>query len=368
MRIAVHAKVLSEDKPNGIGVYAYNLLKAISGIDAENEYTLYSNKPIVQKISAANFKEKIFNFPAGWSYIRFPFEFLKRDHDLLFVPKEFVPPLFRPKTVVACYGFGKKTVKEEHLSAGSWLNMWIGANYALRVADSIIAISESVKSDIVENCGIGAGKITVTHLGYDEELYKPYTDKELQGKIKLKYGIKGRFVINTASLLWHRKNITRLIAAFKLFKSRSGSDYQLLITGKRGESYEEIVNLISSLDLKKDVILTDYVPIDDMPLLLNAADFMVFPSLHEGFGLSVLEAMACGCPVITSNVSSLPEVVGDAGILIDPYKIEEIASAMEHVAVDGAIREKMKQKGSRRAKTFSWERTARETLKVFEGV
>jgi len=244
----------------------------------------------------------------------------------------------------------------------------MGANYALRVADSIIAISESVKSDIVENCGIGAGKITVTHLGYDEKLYKPYTDKELQDNIKLKYGIKSRFIINTSSLLWHRKNVTRLIAAFKLFQSRSASDYQLLITGKRGESYEEIVGLISSLDLKKDVILTDYVPIDDMPLLLNAADFMVFPSLHEGFGLSVLEAMACGCPVITSNVSSLPEVVGDAGILIDPYKIEEIASAMEHVAVDGATREKMKQKGSRRAKTFSWERTARETLKVFEGV
>lgn len=366
MNIAVHAKVLSETQPNGIGIYTYNLLKAISKIDGKNSYTLYSNQPIAQRIDAGNFSERILKFPKLWSYLRFPFEFVSGRYDLLFVPSAMVPPLKRPKTVIVFYGFGEKAVRDDKFSIQTKTHFLIAANYAFKKADSIIAISESARKDIVENYRVDPGKVTVTPLGYDKELYMPCNDRELLDRIKKKYCITKNYILNTTSLLWHRKNLVRLIKAFQLFKTKTRADYQLVITGKRGESYEEIIGLLSSLGLENDVILTDYIPKEDLPVLLSGADCMVYPSLHEGFGLSVLEAMACGCPVITSNTSSLPEVIGDAGVMIDPYSVEEMASAIEKVLESRETREKMIKMGLARAETFSWEKTARLTIDVFE--
>lgn len=368
MRIAVHAKVLSERQLNGLGVYAFNLLKAISKIDQKNQYVLYSNEPIVQKITADNFQEKILNFPKLWSYVRFPFEFVGDKYDLLFVPKEMVPPVKRPKTVVTCHGFGQRGVHEDRLPLSAKANIWIAANYALKSADKIIVVSESVKKDIVENCGIAPDKISVTLLGYDDSLYKPCSDENAIDAVKRRYGIKNKYIINTSSLLWHRKNIVRLVKAFHICKAKGISGHQMVITGKKGEAYQEIIELIGALGLGHDVLLTDYIPTEDMPVLLSGADAMVFPSLHEGFGLSVLEAMACGCPVITSNVFSMPEVAGDAGILVDPYDEKQIASAMEKILCDQQRKNKMRIDSIERAKFFSWEKTARETLRAFESV
>lgn len=365
MRIAVHAKVLSETRPVGIGIYTYNVLKAISKLDYKNEYVLYSNEPIVQKIEASNFKEKLINFPGGWTYLRFPFEFIDNKYDLLFMPKEVVPPFKRPKTVIVCYDLGLIRDPKERVPLSARLHYLISVNYAFKVADRIIAISEATKKDLVEKCKINPEKITVTHLGYDEGLYKQSSDANLIKKVKEKYGISKNYFINTSSLLWHRKNVTGLIKAFNLVKPKGGG-LQLVITGKKGESYEEVESLISSLGLQKDVILTSYIPVEEMPVLLSGAEALVFPSFYEGFGLPLVEAMACGCPIITSNISSLPEVAGDAGILVDPYNTQQIADAMGKVLTDPDFSEKMRQKGLIRAKNFSWEKTARLTLDVFE--
>lgn len=366
MRIAVHAKVLSETKPVGIGIYTYNLLKAISAIDNRNEYTLYSNEPIIKKINKGNFKEKILHSHAGWTYYRLPLEFLRNKYDLLFVPKEVVPPFKRPKTVIVCYDLGLMRDPKNRTSFNASLHYHISVNYAFKAADRIIAISDATKRDLVEKCNIKPDKITVTPLGYDENLYKPITDEDLIQRVKEKYGIRDKFIINTSSLLWHRKNVTGLIKAFNIFRSRGGLDYQLVITGKKGESYEEILGLISSFGLEKNVILTGYVPVEEMPVLLSTADALVFPSFYEGFGLPLVEAMACGCPVITSNVSSLPEVAGDGGVLVDPYDVNNIAQTMEKVLFDAELRKKMRENGIARSKKFSWEKTARLTLDVFE--
>lgn len=367
MRVAVHAKVLSEQQPTGIGVYTYNVLKAISALDNKNQYTLYSNEPIVRKIEAGNFKEKILNFPKLWSYLRFPFEFTNNKYDLLFVPKETLPPIKRPKTVVTCFDL-MGLMFANRIAMDGKIHFWFAVNYALKRADRILAISESTKQDILDACKISPDKVIVTPLGYDSHLYKPDSDEEAQFVLKKKYGIKERYIINTSSLLWYRKNLTTLIKAFHLSLSKSSVNYQLVITGKRGESYDEITALIDSLGLAKKVILTSYIPASDMPVLLNGAEALVFPSLHEGFGLPIVEAMACGCPVITSNVSSMPEVLGDAGILVDPHSVDEISNAITKVFFDPSLRERMSIKGLERAKMFSWERTARETLKVFESL
>jgi glycosyltransferase involved in cell wall biosynthesis len=367
MKIAVHAKVLSERQFTGIGIYTYNLLNSLSKIDKENQYVLYSNQPIVNKISAHNFKEKILKFPKLWSYFRLPFEFINNKYDLLFIPKEMVPPIKRPKTIIVCHDL-MGLIFADHISLDSKIHFWIATHYALKVADKIIAVSQSTKGDIIKICGVDPEKIIVIYHGYDKEMYKPCSNNDLIQQVKKRYGIKANYIINTSSLLWHRKNLIRLIKAFNICRSKGIIDHQLVITGKKGESYNEIVNLISSLGLKKDVILTDYIPSEDIPILLSGADAMIFPSLHEGFGLPIVEAMACGCPVITSNNSAMPEVAGDAGILINPYNIEEIASAIEKVLTDFSLRNKMRQKGLNRAKMFSWERTARETLKVFKNL
>jgi len=141
-----------------------------------------------------------------------------------------------------------------------------------------------------------------------------------------------------------------------------------VITGERGNAYKEIINLIEYLKLKDDVILTGYVPVEDVPLLLNGAEVLVFTSKYEGFGFPILEAMACGCPVITSNVSSMPEVAGDAAILVNPEDENEIAEAIGNVLKDDNIKKQLREKGFEEVKKFSWEKVAKETLKVIEGV
>jgi len=368
MRIAVHARVLGERQLNGIGVYTYNLLKSIAVVDKENEYALYSNRPMVHKIRAENFHERVLNFPKLWSYLRLPFEFINEKYDLLFIPKEMVPFGRRPKTVVTCYDFGRLIDPKDRISFDAKIHFWLASHYALRAAEKIIAISESTKKDIVKYCGISPNKITVTPLGYDSELNKPCQDQNLIRIVKEKYGLKEKYIINTSGILWTRKNLLTLIKAFQMGRLRGRIDHQLIITGRKGEAYEEVVKLIDSLKLAGKVILAGYIPEEDMPVLLSGAEALTFPSLYEGFGLVLLEAMACGCPVITSNCSAMPEVVGDAGILVNPYNEEEIVCAIERVLTDAELKKQMVEKGLQRAKLYSWEKTARETLKVFENL
>lgn len=367
MRIAVYAKVLSEEQPTGIGVYTYNLLKALSRIDGKNEYTLYSNEPIIKKIEAGNFREKILKFPRFWSYLRLPFEFLGGRYDVLFVPKEMIPPLIRPKTAVVCYDL-MGTIFPERIALDGKIHFWMAVNYALKRADRIIAISEATKKDIIRQCGVPPEKVSVTHLGYDDRLYRPCADEGLIGKVKARYGIDSPYLINTSSVIWYRKNIPGAVKAFHASRAGGASGLKLVITGKRGEAYEEVSRLVKSLGLEKDVIFTGYLPLEDMPVLLSGASALFFPSLDEGFGLPLVEAMACGCPVVTSNVSAMPEVAGGAAMLVDPYNIEEMAAAIGKVAADGSLRDAMRRKGFERVKHFSWEMTARRTLEIFEGL
>lgn len=369
MKIAVHAKVLSEEMPSGIGYYTYNLLKTLSAIDKKNEYILYSNIPILHKIKAENFKEEIIKFPKFWTYLRWPLELRNGRYDLIFIPHEKLPPFVNTRKVITVYDLHSlKRYFTSPISVSAKIHFLIAIKYAIKKADRVIAISESTKRDIIENCNINPDNVIVTPLGYDEELYKPYSNDDLIRSAKKRYGIKDNYIINTSSLLWYRKNLSRLIKAFYICKSKGAINHQLVITGKRGEAYGEIVSLIKFLNLEKDVILTGYISTEDMPILFSGADALVFPSLHEGFGLPILEAMACGCPVITSNCSAMPEVVENAGLLVNPYNEEDIAYAIEKVLVDTELRNQLRSKGFERVKNFSWERTARETLKVFESL
>jgi glycosyltransferase involved in cell wall biosynthesis len=368
MRIAVHAKVLSEAEPTGIGVYVANILRALSRVDPETEYVLYSNEPLRQTIEAPNFRTKILRFPRFWSYLRLPFEFVDGRYDLLFVPKEQLPPFVRPPTVLVVFDLMALTFPDR-MTVANKVHFRMAVKWALPRADAVIAISEATKRHVVAACGVDPARITVTHLGYDPALFRPQRDPARAAEVRRRLGIRGAYFLNTSSVIWYRKNLVRVVQALAGLKAVHGpATPQLVITGKRGEGYEDLREWCRRLQLCDDVITTGYVPAEDLPVLLSNAVALVFPSLDEGFGLPLVEAMACGCPVVSSNRSAIPEVVGDAGLLVDPEDTAALQAAMERVWREPDTKSALVQRGLERAPRFSWDEAARATRAVFERV
>jgi len=233
-------------------------------------------------------------------------------------------------------------------------------------ADAIIAISNHTKMDCIKYLGIPEEKIRVIYDAADE-IFKPEKNKEeMKNHLKDKYGIKFPFILSVGTLE-KRKNLPNVLKAFYRLK-KTGNHHKLVIVGKMGWKYNKIFSTMEELDLKKDVIFTGYVPDEDLVKIYNAADLFVFPSIYEGFGLPPLEAMACGCPVITSNTSSLPEVVGDAGVMVDPYDDKTLADEMHRILSNNGFKTELSKKSLERAELFSWRQTAKETWKVYEEV
>jgi glycosyltransferase involved in cell wall biosynthesis len=234
-------------------------------------------------------------------------------------------------------------------------------------ADAIIAVSNHTKMDCIKYLGIPEEKIRVIYEATDE-IFKPVKNdkEETQKYLENKYGIKFPFILSVGTVE-EKKNIPNVIKAFYRLK-KAGNNHKLVIVGKLGWKYDEVFKTINDLDLMKNVILTGYVPDEDLVKLYNTADIFVYPSIYEGFGLPPLEAMACGCPVITSNTSSLPEVVGDAGVLIDPLDSKSIADEMHNILTNNEFKNELRKKSLERAKLFSWRETAKETWKVYEEI
>lgn len=366
MRIAVHAKMLSESALNGMGYYTYNLLKGLAVIDKKNIYDLYSSDAIIHKIEAANFRERVTGAPFFWTNLKLPRVLAKEPHDIIFVPHEKLPPFVAGRKVITVYDLvSLRQYLRNPISVTAKIHFFKAITWTIKKADAVLVISEATKQSVIDVTGIDPGRITVTPLGYDTALYLPMPAEDC-ASVKKKYGISKGYFINTSSLLWYRKNLPRLIRAFARIADESNTS--LVITGKRGMDYDNVVEAAQKAGVEKDVLLLGYVPLEDMPRLLSGAVGLVFPSLHEGFGLPIVEAFACGCPVITSNISSMPEVAGDAAILVDPFDEAAIASAMTRLSDDAALRESMIKRGLERARSYSWEKTARLTLGVFEGL
>jgi glycosyltransferase involved in cell wall biosynthesis len=207
-------------------------------------------------------------------------------------------------------------------------------------------------------------KIEVVH-GAVDSLFKPAKDAGAIEKIKKIYNISDKYILSVGRLD-PRKNILRLIEAFKIFKKNKDFTHKLVIVGKKDYLSSAIEKAIK--EMPDQIIMAGYVPDESLAVLYSRAEVFVYPSLFEGFGLPVLEAMACGCPVISSNTSSIPEVSGGAALLIDPYKVEEIAAAINKVVLDDRLREEMILKGLKRAEFFKWGFSAGKLLKVFERI
>lgn len=262
------------------------------------------------------------------------------------------------KTIITCHDLIPWVYDNNRLP--TWkLNM-----KGLKKADRIITVSEYSKNEIVKYVGYPEDQITVIPNAVDHNNYYVKRDREIVKKLGVPDTQKVILYVGSEQ---PRKNVPFLLEAISLLKKKLPG-IKLLKIGVPQVSgvREELLKLIEVLDIQKEVIFVGYVSENDLTKYYNAADLFVFPTLYEGFGLPPLEAMACGTPVITSNVTSLPEVVGDSAVTIDPYDVNAFAEAMYDLLTDEKLRENMINKGLKRAQLFNWEKSAKETLKVYE--
>jgi Glycosyltransferase len=239
----------------------------------------------------------------------------------------------------------------------------------MKKADKIITISQHTKKDLLEHLMIPPEQIEPVYLGVDPH-FRVIHQNQLT-ETREKYHLPERFILYVGSEQ-PRKNFQSVIRAFQSLKNTYNLEGIKLVKVGRPQIGEDdrkaIFDLIGELGLAKDVFFMDYVPEEDLPSMYNLADLFVYPSLYEGFGLPPLEAMACGTPVVTSNTSSLPEVVGDAGIMVDPLDVDALADSMHQVLTDDVLHEKLRNMGIARAREFSWEKTAQKTWQIYEQV
>jgi len=235
-----------------------------------------------------------------------------------------------------------------------------------RRAGAVITDSEHSRRDIIGRWGLSPSKVVVIPLA-PASSFRPMDRDGAAERLRARFGLPERFILN-AGRLQPRKNLGRLVRAYGRARKEGGVAIPLVIAGRKKYKYEDVEKAISSTGLGESVIMPGPVPDEDLPALYSAAEVFVFPSLYEGFGLPPLEAMACGTPVVASNAASLPEVLGDAALLFDPLDEEAMTGAMVRALTDPDLRESLRARGLARASQFTWERTARETLNVYEGL
>lgn len=354
----------------GIGTYTHNLIQQLNEIDEFNQYYLIhgESKDIQVYKTNEEILIKKYSFSKGsrsiWRYFSTPLKLksmkqLDIVHDTYEIgPLSFKMPFKRIITVHDLSPF----LFPDTFSSSTVLLHKILFSKTLRSVDKIITVSESSKYDLVTHFNVSEDKIKVIFNGVDTK-FRPLT-KDIINEFLRTYNINFHFILYVGTLE-PRKNLPTLLKAYHQLKKRN-INHKLVIAGKKGWKYQEIFETIDKLNLKDDIIFTGYVPENYLPALYNAADVFVYPSIYEGFGLPPLEAMACGTPVITSNTSSLPEVVGNAGIMVDPNNIDMLATAMYEVLSDDSLMKEMAKKGLDRAKLFDWKGCAAETLKVYE--
>lgn len=232
-------------------------------------------------------------------------------------------------------------------------------------ANKVICISESTRQDYLSYFKVPSELAAVVELGKDDS-YHPDLDRQEINQLLKKYAIDGEYILFIGTIE-PRKNVSNLILAFERLIA-DGFPHSLVVVGKKGWHYDSIFHLVKERNLTDRVIFTGFIEESEKPLFLAGASVFVYPSLYEGFGIPVLEALACGTPTITSNVSSMPEVAGDAALLVNPENLEEIYDAMKKVLMDSSLRSELKARSLRQAANFSWEKTANMTIEVYRGV
>jgi len=367
MRIAIDARKLHD---YGIGTYVRNLASQLARQDRDDTYVLIcrrADEPWVRGLGPRF--EPLIEGAGNYSVLEqvaIPFDLRRAKVDLFHAPHYVVSPLTACPTVVTIHDC-------IHLRFPQYLPNRTAAVYArffmataARRARRILTVSQASKEDILHFLKVPASKVEVIHNALDERLAAPPTEDEI-ARVRDRFLVNAPFILYAGNIKPH-KNVDRLIEAFAIVRSRGGENIKLLIIGDEISKYPNLRRLVHRFQLHKHVRFLGFVPDATLAALYRLATVFVFPSLYEGFGLPPLEAMASGAPVITSNVSSLPEVVGDAALLIDPMNATAIADAIVRVVSDAELRAELTRRGFERVKTFSWARSVQRTREVYAEV
>ncbi|MEO0091183.1 MAG: glycosyltransferase family 1 protein [candidate division WOR-3 bacterium] len=370
MKIAIDA-LSAKSLYHGMGNYVFNLIQHLASISTSNHYTVFKRPGVFSDYKETNVCFIEIGIPLTlrvfWEHLYLPSVLKKAQIDLFWGPSNFLPNRKVCRYVVTIHDLSSFIMPKTY----SYLRRKYYQQIiytSLRSADFIITDSESSKRDLLTYFNVAKDKIKVIYCGLNEIFLKSPSIESTR-IVRNKYRLPDEYIF-TLGVLEPKKNTQRLLWAYTQLKTSLKSLPPLLISGSRkyGWKNRSFFRMVKELNLIDSVIFTDFVEQKDLPSVYSCACLFVLPSLYEGFGLPVIEAMACGVPVITSNVSSLPEIAGNAAILVNPYDVNEIAQAIKNVLSNRQLQQEMREKGIENAKRFSWEKSAISLLEVFEQV
>jgi len=359
-----------EQLEGGVKHYTKSLLPMLFTLGSQHQYTLVYQNPKLIGIYARypNVEELVVRVPGTvlWDQIAVPWISRNRQFDIVFNPKFTVPLLGRARKIWVLHG-SEWFVIPKHFT---WYDrIYVAASVPVysRAADAIISVARFVKDDLVKEVDIDPGKIFPIHNGMNPKDFYFIDDAARLDAVRRKYDLPEKYIIWVGQI-GTRKNIQRLLQAFARLKD--DFPHQLVIAGEQRklQGGKEAVSEIEKLGLVDRVRFLGWVNHDELPAIYRMADHFCFPSIYEGFGIPLIEAMACGCPVVSANLGAPPEVCEDAAILVDPYDVDAIAAGMRRIMTDQPLRAQLIARGLERAKAFGWEQCARQVLEVFDYV
>ena len=373
MTIGFNGLTLSGQR-SGVGFYTANLLQALWSIDTVNTYVGWVSSDMADESLLKRPNVRVFRTSASihqpvrqllWEHIALPYDLRRNRVDVFFSPAQTMPllPFSRTAMVVTVHDLAflhyPGTKSRQFRTYMNWM-----LRHTTRSASLIIADSEHTRRDVKTTYHVPEERLTTVMLAASNRFSHPVDPVTLQ-RVKKRYGLEESVVLAVGDIE-PRKNIARLIEAVSQIKQKGCPAVQLVLVGKARRGMEVLQQAIHRHGLSDAVVLTGYVCDEELAALYRLARVFVYPSLYEGFGIPPLEAMMSGTPVVASNASSIPEVVGDAGILVDPYHVESIVDGINRVLSDPGLAQNLVVRGYRQAQRFSWETTARQTLKAFE--
>ncbi|MEK7159480.1 MAG: glycosyltransferase family 1 protein [Patescibacteria group bacterium] len=371
MRIAIDARMYGNEECTGIGTYIKNLTDNLFQIDSENEYVLFLREPAFSKFIEPNSRvKKVKVTPRWYTYqeqFLLPIQFLREKFDLIHYPHFNSPILFPKKSICTIHDLTPLTFPGHKMNS---LIRRLGYRAVFRStvkkATKIIAVSESTKQGIIRYFKVNPDKIIVTHEGVDER-FKIIENCAIINKVKNKFGICQPFIFYVG--VWRdHKNLTGLVEAFNLLKKNYALPHQLVLGGREDLHDTKVRERINASPFKNDIITTGYISDQELPPLYNAADLFVLPSFIEGFGLIAIEAQKCGCSVVSTNTSSMPEILNDSALFFNPWSSNEMSEQIYAVLSNETLKQELRNKGLENVKRFSWKKCAEQTLAVYQSI
>ncbi len=370
MRIGIDGRAAKWYRGTGIGTYTHELISNLNSIDSENNYLVFLPDGSTLNNLNSNFKIKSINHSPNdnfWDEVSVPNILDNSKIDIYHVPQNGVGLSENINCTKVITLHDIIPLKMPETVSNRYLNIFNNVLPNLvPECQGIITVSQFSKDDIANEFNFPKEKIYVTPLAA-EKIYKPLSKSKCKKIIKDKYSISDNFILYVGGFS-PRKNILGLIESFSLIPPKKRKNLKLVITGRKGLSYPKYKQRAETLKVAEDVLFTGFIPLEDMPIFYNSAELLVYPSFYEGFGLPPLEAMACGTPVIASNVTSLPEVCSDSALLIDPNNIDELSYSIQRVLNDSMLMINMVKSGLNKSSSFSWQKTALNTVNAYNDI